>query len=82
MLEYNKVYCNNDLQRLKDNGSIDRRIFSLKELTDTHGEIVIGDITKTSKEKDFPLLIKISLCDFIYVISDSTKLFAFFFIKK
>ena len=49
-----KEYCL--LQRLKDNGSIDRRIFSLKELTDTHGEIVIGDITKTSKEKDFPLL--------------------------
>jgi hypothetical protein len=52
--EEDREYCL--LQRLKDNGSIDRRIFSLKELTDTHGEIVIGDITKTSKEKDFPLL--------------------------
>ena len=44
------------LQRLKDNGSIDRRIFSIKEISDTHGEIVIGDISETSKEKDYTLL--------------------------
>ena len=48
-----KEYCL--LQRLKDNGSIDRRIFSLRELSDTHGELVIGDISSKSKEKDYPL---------------------------
>ena len=50
----NKEYCL--LQRLKENGSIDRRIFSLRELSDTHGELVIGDVTKNSKENDYPLL--------------------------
>jgi len=35
-----KEYCL--LQRLKDNGSIDRRIFSIKEISDTHGEIVFS----------------------------------------
>jgi len=44
------------LQRLKDNGSIDRRIFSIREYSDTHGELVIGDVTSVSKEKDYPLL--------------------------
>ena len=44
------------LQRLKENGSIDRRIFSMKEISDTHGEIVIGDISEESKEKDYTLL--------------------------
>ena len=44
------------LQRLKDNGSIERRIFSLREFSDSHGEIVIGDVTSVSKEKDYPLL--------------------------
>ena len=43
------------LQRLKDNGCIERRIFSLKELSDTHGELVIGDISTNSKDKDYPL---------------------------
>ena len=50
----NKEFCL--LQRLKENGSIDRRIFSLRELSDTHGELVIGDVTKNSKENDYPLL--------------------------
>ena len=40
--ETDKEYCL--IQRLKDNGSIDRRIFSLRELSDTHGELIIGDI--------------------------------------
>ena len=44
------------IQRLKENGSIDRRIFSLRELSDTHGELVIGDVTEKSKENDYPLL--------------------------
>ena len=44
------------MQRLKDNGSIDRRIFSIREYSDTHGELVIGDVTTVSKEKDYPLL--------------------------
>ena len=44
------------LQRLKDNGSIERRVFSIREYSDTHGEIVIGDVTSTSKENDYPLL--------------------------
>ena len=44
------------IQRLKDNGSIERRIFSIREYSDTHGEIVIGDVTSVSKENDYPLL--------------------------
>ena len=44
------------IQRLKDNGSIERRIFSIREYSDTHGEIVIGDVTSFSKENDYPLL--------------------------
>lgn len=44
------------LRKLKDNGSIDRRIFSIRELSDTHGELVIGDISSLYKEKDYPLL--------------------------
>ena len=49
-----KEYC--FLQRLKENGSIDRRVFSLRELSDTHAELVLGDITELSKENDYPLL--------------------------
>ena len=52
--EENKQFCL--LERLKENGSINRRIFSLRELSDTHGELVIGDVTKVSKENDYPLL--------------------------
>jgi len=52
--ESNKEYCL--IQRLKDNGSINRRIFSIREYSDTHGELVIGDISSESKEKDYPLL--------------------------
>ena len=52
--ESNKEYCL--IQRLKDNGSINRRIFSIREYSDTHGELVIGDISSVSKEKDYPLL--------------------------
>jgi len=44
------------IQRLKDNGSIDKRIFSLREVSDTHGEIIIGDVPPAVKEKDYPLL--------------------------
>ena len=50
----NKNFCL--LERLKENGSIDRKIFSLRELSDTHGELVIGDVTSVSKENDYPLL--------------------------
>ena len=52
--ESEKEYCL--IQRLKDNGSIERRLFSIRELSDTHGELVIGDIAETAKEKDYPLL--------------------------
>ena len=44
------------LQQLRDKGLIERRIFSLREFSDTHGEIVIGDVTSNSKENDYPLL--------------------------
>ena len=44
------------LQRLKDNGSIMKRVFSIRELNDTHGELVIGDVTEKSKNNDYPLL--------------------------
>ena len=50
----NAEYCL--IQRLKDSGSIERRIFSLREYSDTHGEIVIGSISSVAKEKDYPLL--------------------------
>ena len=49
-----KEFC--FLERLKENGSIERRIFSLRELSDTHGELVLGDVSEISKEKDYPLL--------------------------
>ena len=49
-----KEFC--FLERLKENGSIERRLFSLRELSDTHGELVIGDISEISKENDYPLL--------------------------
>jgi len=52
--ESDKEFCL--IQRLKENGSIDRRIFSIREYSDTHGELVIGDISSKSKEKEFPLL--------------------------
>ena len=50
----NKEFCL--LQRLRENGSIERRVFSLRELSDSNGELVIGDVTKNSKDKDYPLL--------------------------
>ena len=53
-----KEYCL--LQRLKDNGSIDRRIFSIRELSDAHGELVIGDISSKSQAKDYPLHIVVN----------------------
>ena len=52
--KHDKEYC--ILQKLKDNGSIDRRLFSLRELSDTHGELVIGDISSKAKERDYPIL--------------------------
>ena len=52
--DINKEYCL--LYQLKKNGNIIRKIFSLRELSDTHGELIIGDISPDSKEKDYPLL--------------------------
>lgn len=49
-----KQYCL--IQRLKDNGSIDRRIFSIRELSETHGELIIGDIPEKIKNREYPLL--------------------------
>ena len=49
-----KEFC--ILKRLKDNGSIDKKVFSIKELSDTHAEIVIGDISASSEGKDYLLL--------------------------
>ena len=44
------------LERLKENGSIERRLFSLRELSDTHGELVIGEVSEISRGNDYPLL--------------------------
>jgi len=62
------------LQKLKDNGSIERRIFSMREFSDTHGEIVIGDITSTSKENDYPLLSVISQDEYDDIEDDEFKM--------
>jgi len=62
------------LQKLKDNGSIERRIFSMREYSDTHGEIVIGDITSTSKENDYPLLSVISQDEYDDIEDDEFKM--------
>lgn len=50
----NKEYC--FLDRLKDEGCVDKRIFSLREVSDTHGELIIGDIADDAKGNSFPLL--------------------------
>ena len=62
------------LQKLKDNGSIERRIFSMREYSDTHGEIVIGDITSTSKENDYPLLSVINQDEYDDIEDDEFKM--------
>ena len=62
------------LQKLKDNGSIERRVFSMREFSDTHGEIVIGDITSTSKENDYPLLSVISQDEYDDIEDDEFKM--------
>lgn len=62
------------IQRLKDNGSIDRRIFSIREYSDTHGELVIGDVTSVSKEKDYPLLPLIDKDDYDDIEDDEFKM--------
>ena len=51
---YDKEFCLID--RLKENGFINNKIFSIRELSNTHGELVIGDIASTVKNKDFPYL--------------------------
>jgi hypothetical protein len=62
------------LQNLKENGSIERRIFSLRELSDTHGELVIGDITPNSKENDYPLLSVIKEDEYEDIEDDEFKM--------
>ena len=62
------------LQRLKDNGSIERRIFSIREDSDTHGEIVIGDVTSKSKENDYPLLPLIDKDEYEDIEDDEFKM--------
>lgn len=62
------------LQRLKDSGSIDRRIFSIREYSDTHGELVIGDVTSVSKEKDYPLLSLIDKDGYADIEDDEFKM--------
>ena len=62
------------IQRLKDNGSIDRRIFSIREYSDTHGELVIWDVTSVSKEKDYPLLPLIDKDDYDDIEDDEFKM--------
>jgi hypothetical protein len=62
------------IQRLKDNGSIDRRIFSIREYSDTHGELVIGDVTSVSKEKDYPLLPLIDKDEYDDIEDDEFKM--------
>ena len=62
------------LDRLKDNGSIERRIFSIREDSDTHGEIVIGDVTSDSRENDYPLLPLISKDEYEDIEDDEFKM--------
>ena len=62
------------IQRLKDNGSIDRRIFSIREYSDTHGELVIGDVTSVSKEKDYPLFPLIDKDEYDDIEDDEFKM--------
>ena len=68
----NKEFC--FLQSLKENGSIERRIFSLRELSDTHGELVIGDVTPNSKENDYPLLSVIKENEYEDIEDDEFKM--------
>ena len=62
------------MQSLKENGSIERRIFSLRELSDTHGELVIGDVTPNSKENDYPLLSVIKENEYEDIEDDEFKM--------
>ena len=70
--ETDKEYCL--IQRLKDNGSIDRRIFSLRELSDTHGELIIGDIPEGIKNKDYPLISLINEESYSNIEEDQFKM--------
>ena len=70
--ETDKEYCL--IQRLKDNGSIDRRIFSLRELSDTHGELIIGDIPQGIKNKDYPLISLINEESYSNIEEDQFKM--------
>ena len=70
--ETDKEYCL--IQRLKDNGSIDRRIFSLRELSDTHGELIIGDIPERIKNKDYPLISLINEESYSNIEEDQFKM--------
>ena len=70
--ETDKEYCL--IQRLKDNGSIDRRIFSLRELSDTHGELIIGDFPEGIKNKDYPLISLINEESYSNIEEDQFKM--------
>ena len=70
--ETDKEYCL--IQRLKDNGSIDRRIFSLRELSDTHGELIIGDTPEGIKNKDYPLISLINEESYSNIEEDQFKM--------
>ena len=70
--ETDKEYCL--IQRLKDNGSIDRRIFSLRELSDTHGELIIGDIPQSVKNKDYPLISLINEESYLEIIEEQFRM--------
>ena len=70
--ESDKEYCL--IQKLKDNGSIERRLFSIRELSDTHGELVIGDVTPNSKENDYPLLSVIKENEYEDIEDDEFKM--------
>ena len=52
--EEDKKFCL--LEQLKLNNNIDKKLFSFREVSDTHGEIVIGDVTENIKEVNFPML--------------------------
>ena len=53
---YNENISNfNLLEKLYQDGIIDRRVFALKEINDIDGELIIGDIFSEMRNKNFPL---------------------------
>ena len=62
------------LQKLKDNNSIEKRIFSLREYNNTHGEIIIGDANSNSKNNNYPILKVVGKDIYEYIKDDEFKM--------